>query len=249
MYYLVWQRLSPVHRMYFQCFSTTWSWNISQSSQVLVSWPGTELPMSFLILETTGGGGRAPVAPIQLYGAGRTYITNTLGQSTNQRVILRGIKGRRWSQVGEVENGEKNRSESENREGLTELSLSAQFSLFFSLSWKCAGDATWLHWGFFRKVDMSSAREPSLGKGTGPGVHRSVHWNFCLTDGESLVGGGLPCCSGWWRMLLVPQGANQLHLERMEHSPPYIDLVWFSLSDSLMKALGVGCHGYAGFNI
>jgi len=103
MYYLVWQRLSTVHRMYFQCFSTTWSWNISQSSQVLVSWPGTELPMSFLILETTGGGGRAPVAPTQLDGAGRTCITNTLGQSTNQSVILRGIKGRLWGQVGEVE--------------------------------------------------------------------------------------------------------------------------------------------------
>ena len=83
--------------------STTWSWNISQSSQVLASWPGTELPMFFLILKITGGGGRAPIAPIQLDGAGRTCMTNTLGQSTNQRVILRGIKGRLWGQVGEVE--------------------------------------------------------------------------------------------------------------------------------------------------
>lgn len=96
---------------------------------------------------------------------------------------------------------------------------------------------------------MSTAREPSLGKGAGPGVHRSAHRNFCLIDGESLVGGGLPCCRGRGRVLLAPQGANQLHSERTEHSPPYIDLAWFSLSDSLMKALGVGCHGYAGFNI
>ena len=102
--------------------------------------------------------------------------------------------------------------------------------------------------GVLRKVGTSTAREPSLGKGQAqecPGVLMET----------SVLQKGSP--SGWWaallpgagRVLLAPQGANQLHSEKTEHSPPYSDLAWFPLSDSLMKALGVGCHGYAGFNI
>lgn len=42
-------------------------------------------------------------------------------------------------------------------------------------------------------------------------------------------------------------GWNQLRL-REWHPAPHADLGWFSLLDPLMKALRVGCHGYAAFN-
>lgn len=61
--------------------------------------------------------------------------------------------------------------------------------------------------------------------------------------------------AGWQkegvRLLLAPRGAGEVcHglSERKEHLSSLVDLGSFSELVSLVGALGLGCHGYTGFN-